>query len=93
MNMNITIDKERDKLLTEQALQLLKDYYMRDDEDSPQEAFARASLAYCADDFDLAQRIYDYVSKGWFMFSSPILSNAPKLGEENKSLPISSFLS
>jgi ribonucleoside-diphosphate reductase alpha chain len=64
-----------------------------DTEESPQEAFARASLAYCAEDLELAQRIYDYVSQGWFMFSSPILSNAPKAGEEPKAMPISCFLS
>jgi ribonucleoside-diphosphate reductase alpha chain len=89
----ININKERDSLLSEQAMQLLKDYYMAEGEDSPQEAFARAAVAYCADDLDLAQRIYDYVSKGWFMYSSPILSNAPKKGKPHKSLPISCFLS
>lgn len=89
----ITIDKERDKLLTNQAMQLLKDYYMAEGEESPQEAFARAAIAYCADDLDLAQRIYDYASKGWFMFSSPILSNAPTKNKKHKALPISCFLS
>ena len=89
----ITIDKERDKLLTNQAMQLLKDYYMAEEEESPQEAFARAAVAYCADDLDLAQRIYDYASKGWFMFSSPILSNAPAKNKKHKALPISCFLS
>ena len=41
----------------------------------------------------LAQRIYDYASKGWFMFSSPLLSNAPAQGEKVRGLPISCFLS
>lgn len=88
----INIDLERDGRLSEQALKLLKDFYMAEGEESPQEAYARASVAYSAGDLNLAQRIYDYVSKGWFMFSSPILSNAPKPNEEHKALPISCFL-
>jgi len=89
----IAIDLERDNRLSEQSLKLLKDYYLVEGENSPQEGFARAAVAYCAFDLDLAQRIYDYVSKGWFMFSSPILSNAPKPNEDHKGLPISCFLS
>ena len=88
----INIDVSRDTLLSEQATQLLKDYYMLKSEVSPQEAFARASLAYCDGDYDFAQRIYDYASKQWFMFSSPVLSNAPKPKESFKALPISCFL-
>ncbi len=88
----INIDVSRDTLLSEQATQLLRDYYMLKSEVSPQEAFARASLAYCDGDYDFAQRIYDYASKQWFMFSSPVLSNAPKPKESFKALPISCFL-
>ena len=72
----INVDYNRDTTLTPQALTLLQDFYMLDSEKSPQEAYARAAVAYSAGDTSLAQRIYDYVSKGWFMFSSPILSNA-----------------
>jgi ribonucleoside-diphosphate reductase alpha chain len=89
----INIDKSRDDTLTPQALTLLQDFYMIEEEQSPQEAYARAAVAYSAGDNKLAQRIYDYVSKGWFMFSSPILSNAPKPNEKHKALPISCFLS
>jgi len=89
----INVDLNRDMTLTPQALTLLQDFYMLDSEKSPQEAYARASVAYCAGDLGLAQRIYDYVSKGWFMFSSPILSNAPEPGKAHKALPISCFLS
>lgn len=88
----ITIDLGRDALLTDFALDLLQSYYMRDDEGSPQEAFARAAVAYCYGDYDFAQRIYDYVSKGWFMFASPVLSNAPRPGDPWKALPISCFV-
>ena len=91
-HLGITIDRNRDRDLSEQAYKLLKDYYCNSDEDSPQQAFARASVAYCAGDMELAQRIYDYVSKGWFMFASPVLSNAPRPGEKAKALPISCFL-
>ena len=88
----IKINLSRDKLLSEQATQLLKDYYMIKGESSPQEAFARAALAYCNDDYRFAQRIYNYASKQWFMFASPVLSNAPRWGESFKALPISCFL-
>lgn len=88
----IEINLRRDALLTDFSRELLSAYYMRDDEKSPQEAFARAAVAYCDGDLDFAQRIYDYASKGWFMFASPVLSNAPVPGEPWKSLPISCFL-
>lgn len=88
----ITIDVSRDARLSEQAIQLLQDYYLIPEEKSPQEAFARAAVAYCDGDKGLAQRVYDYASKGWFMYSSPVLSNAPKEGEKPKALPISCFL-
>jgi len=91
-HLGITIDKNRDKDLSEQAYKLLKDYYCNDKEDSPQQAFARAAVAYCAGDLQFAQRIYDYVSKGWFMYASPVLSNAPLPGQKAKALPISCFL-
>ena len=91
-HLGVRIDYNRDEVMTEQAVKLLKDYYCRDDEKSPQEAFARAAVAYCYGDKKLAQRIYDGASKGWFMFSSPVLSNAPLAGEKVKALPISCFL-
>ena len=90
--MTIQIDYTRNSLLSEQARTLLTSYYCRDGED-PQDAYARAATAFCKADYDLAQRIYDYASKGWFMFSSPILSNAPAAGEKIRGLPISCFLS
>ena len=70
--MTIQVDYSRNSLLSNQAYTLLKDYYCRENED-PQDAYARAAMAFCKADYDLAQRIYDYASKGWFMFSSPIL--------------------
>ena len=90
--LGIQIDRNRDKDLSEQAYKLLKDYYCKETENSPQQAFARAAIAYCDGDLEFAQRIYDAVSKGWFMYASPVLSNAPMPGTKAKALPISCFL-
>ena len=90
--LGINIDLKRDELLSEQAKKLVEDYYCRKKETSPQQAYARAAVAYSYGDMDLAQRIYDYVSKGWFMYASPVLSNAPRPDEKAKALPISCFL-
>ena len=90
--LGIQIDLNRDEFLSDQAAKLLKDYYCIDGEPSPQYAYARAAQAYCYGDKKLAQRIYDYASKGWFMYSSPVLSNAPLPNKKAKALPISCFL-
>ena len=90
--LGIKINEDRDKLLSEQAEKLLKDYYCTEGETSPQMAFARAAHAYSFDDKGLAQRVYDYASQGWFMYSSPVLSNAPLPKQKVKALPISCFL-
>jgi len=91
--LGISIDTDKDELLSTQAEKLLKEYYCIEGEDSPQMAFARAAKAYCYGDTKLAQRIYNYVSNKWFMFASPVLSNAPKPNGKVKALPISCFLS
>jgi len=91
-HLGIKIDLSKDQLLSEQGLKLLTDYYCRANEPSPQYAFARAAQAYSFGDKKLAQRIYDYVANGYFMFSSPILSNAVEPKEKVKALPISCFL-
>ncbi len=56
---------------------LLDGFYLRDGE-TFNDAIARASEAFCFGDYELAQRVYEAAYKGWFMFASPILSNAPK---------------
>ena len=83
----LQIVPERDALLTEFGLATLRDRYMTDEETSPQQAFARAACAYASDEAH-AQRLYDYTSKLWFMFSTPILSN----GGTKRGMPISCFL-
>ena len=90
--VGIKIDRTKDQSLSEQAKKLLTDYYQTKDEVSPQQAYARAAVAYSNGDMKLAQRIYDYVSDGWFMYASPVLSNAPMPGEKARALPISCFL-
>lgn len=85
--MEIKIDLNRDKYLSEFSIKTLQDRYLVDGETSPQHAFARAAKAF-ADDEAHAQRLYDYASKLWFMFSTPILSN----GGTKRGLPISCFL-
>ena len=87
----IDIDLSRDQQLDKFAIDLLSKYYESSNETSPQEAFARAAIAY-SNDLELSQRIYDYASKGWFMYASPVLSNAPMPGQKPKALPISCFL-
>jgi len=81
------IDYGRDRLLSPFGIQTLKDRYLIEGETSPQDAFARAARAF-ADDEAHAQRLYDYASNLWFMFSTPILSN----GGTTRGLPISCFL-
>ena len=79
--LGIQIDYDRDKLLPEQGLSMLtkSGFYKLDHEESPQESFARAATAWCFGDYELAQRIYDAASFGWFTFASPVLSNAPEI--------------
>ena len=83
----IKIDLERDKLFDKLGIQRLKESYMKEDEESPQERFAFVSKAFASND-EHAQRLYDYASKHWLSYSTPILS----FGRSNKGLPISCFL-
>ena len=95
--MSVRLDKEKDKLLESYAIGMLKDFYLTEYETSPQEAFKRASIAWSTYegelDENLAQRLYNYVSNKWFMFASPVLSNAPNGSKKGKGQPISCFLS
>ncbi len=82
----VRIDRSRDDNLTEFGKATLIDRYLLPEE-QPQDLFARVSMYY-GDNSDHAQRIYDYMSKLWFMPSTPILSN----GGTSRGLPISCFL-
>ncbi len=74
----IIIDYSRDLTIPEQGLALLtgKGFYKKEHEVSPQQSFTRAATCYSFGDYEFAQRIYDYASKGWFTNASPVLSNA-----------------
>jgi ribonucleoside-diphosphate reductase alpha chain len=82
----VEVDRTRDALLTDFGKTTLKDRYLLAGE-SYQDMFARVATAYC-DDADHAQRIYDYISRLWFMPATPVLSN----GGADRGLPISCFL-
>ena len=90
--LGIVIDYDKEKKLDKFSLDTLKDRYFWDDETHAQEAFARAAVFGATfkgeTDFELAQRLYNYSSDLWFMFSTPILSN----GGTSRGLPISCFL-
>lgn len=82
----ILVDRSRDALLTDFGKETLQDRYLLPGE-SYQDLFARVADAY-ADDQDHAQRLYDYISRLWFMPATPVLSN----GGTGRGLPISCYL-
>ncbi|MFL6737791.1 MAG: ribonucleoside-diphosphate reductase subunit alpha, partial [Sphingomicrobium sp.] len=82
----VTTDSARDELLTEFGKETLRDRYLLPGE-SYQDLFARVAAAY-SDDQAHAQRVYDYISKLWFMPATPVLSN----GGTGRGLPISCYL-
>lgn len=75
--LGIWVDDTNPEYINDFSSALLDGFYIRKDETIP-EALARAATAFCYGDYELAQRIYDYAYKGWFMFASPVLSNAPR---------------
>jgi ribonucleoside-diphosphate reductase alpha chain len=82
----VEVDRSRDALLTDFGRETLKDRYLLPGE-SYQDLFARVAAAY-ADDAEHAQRLYDYISRLWFMPATPVLSN----GGTGRGLPISCYL-
>ena len=70
------IDLSRDQLLTHFGTETLKDRYLKPNETSPQHAFMRTALAFSSNE-EHALRMYEYASKQWIGFASPVLSNAP----------------
>jgi ribonucleoside-diphosphate reductase alpha chain len=84
--IKVHMDRSRDALLTVFGKETLSDRYLMPGE-SFQDLFARVA-AYYADDSAHAQRLYDYISRLWFMPSTPVLSN----GGTTRGLPISCFL-
>ena len=90
--LGIKINYDNEQRLDKFSLDTLKDRYFTGEETHAQEAFARAATFGATfkgiTDFELAQRLYNYSSSCWFMFSTPILSN----GGTSRGLPISCFL-
>lgn len=85
-NFVVNVDRSRDALLTDFGKAVLTDRYLLSGE-GYQDLFARVATFY-ANDQQHAQRLYDYISKLWFMPATPVLSN----GGTDRGLPISCFL-
>ena len=85
--LGIKIDLKKDKMFDELGLKRLKESYMREDEESPQQRFAYVSSAFGTNK-EHAQRLYEYSSNHWLSYSTPILS----YGRSKRGLPISCFL-
>ena len=85
--LGIKIDLERDKLFDELGIKRLQESYMKEDETSPQHRFAFVSKAF-GTNLAHSQRLYDYSSRHWLSYSTPILS----FGRSKRGLPISCFL-
>ena len=85
--MSIEINLRRDALFDELGKTRLRESYMKDDETSPQERFAYVSEAFGSNP-EHAQRLYEYASKHWLSYATPILS----FGRSKRGLPISCFL-
>ena len=83
----VKVDYSRDSLFDELGMIRLKESYMSDTETSPQERFAFVSSQFATDKFH-AQRLYEYSSKHWLSYATPILS----FGRSKRGLPISCFL-
>lgn len=83
----IKVDYSRDSLFDELGKIRLKESYMREEEVSPQERFAYVSSKFGTNPAH-AQRLYEYSSKHWLSYSTPILS----FGRSKRGLPISCFL-
>ncbi len=82
----VRVDRSRDKLITDFGRATLDDRYLLPGE-GYQDLFARVASFY-GEDAAHAQRLYDYISKLWFMPATPVLSN----GGTTRGLPISCFL-
>lgn len=87
MQNKVVVDYSRDNLFDELGLRRLRESYMREEEQSPQDRFAYVSEAFGSNAAH-SQRLYDYSSKHWLSYSTPILS----FGRSKKGLPISCFL-
>lgn len=85
--LGIKIDDGRDELFDELGQKRLRESYMLPEETTPQERFASVSKQFSSNP-DHAQRLYDYSSKHWLSYATPLLS----FGRTKRGLPISCYL-
>jgi ribonucleoside-diphosphate reductase alpha chain len=85
--LGLEINLERDALFDELGLLRMKESYLRDDETSPQHRFAFVSKQFGTNP-EHAQRLYEYASRHWLSYATPVLS----FGRSKRGLPISCFL-
>ena len=86
--MAVQIDQSRDALFDELGLMRLRESYMRADEKSPQERFKFVAETFGSNP-EHAARIYEYASRHWLSFATPILA----FGRTGRGLPVSCYLS
>ena len=86
--MAVQIDQSRDALFDELGLMRLRESYMRADEKSPQERFKFVAETFGSNP-EHAARIYEYASRHWLSFATPILA----FGHTGRGLPVSCYLS
>jgi ribonucleoside-diphosphate reductase alpha chain len=87
MTSNIKIDYSRDKLFDELGLTRLREAYLKTGESSPQDRLASVSQEFSSNK-EHAQRLYEYASKHWLSYATPVLS----YNKSGKGLPISCYL-
>lgn len=85
--LGLEIDLTRDQLFDELGLLRMRESYLRDDETSPQHRFAFVSKTF-GSNTEHAQRLYEYSSRHWLSYATPVLS----FGRSKRGLPISCFL-
>lgn len=89
----IVLDYTRDKNLTFFGLETMRDrYFLKDAKgeicEDPQMFFARVATGVARGEVELAQDLYDLMSKNWFMPATPVLVNSAT----SRGAPISCFL-
>ena len=86
-HLGINVDYSRDSLFDQLGIKRLQESYMKESETSPQQRFAFVSKQFGSNP-EHAQRLYEYSSRHWLSYSTPILS----FGRSARGLPISCFL-
>ena len=85
--LGIEMDPNRNLLFDENGIRRLKESYMAENETDPQQRLAFVSQTFGSNDKH-SQRLYEYASKHWLSYSTPILA----YGRSKRGLPISCYL-